>query len=498
MAGAFPWRLIRGVPRDVCRQGEVRTNSPSRSPQDQDLDSLDRLLLEPDGPTIPARALRTAREDQGLSLPQAEEGTRISAEYLDALERDAPTDAFPSSTYARLFLRTYARFLGLEEESLLEAFRARHGADRSTPPAPLPDTTRVPPISRSDEPAGIHPEIVSASSGPQLGLATEALRARVRARRRRGGGLIARVPVDVRGDAGSARLRRRRRVVIGSGAAATVAIAVLSGVLAFPVRSELNTVSPTIVAGRATPPHPLPLPRGGYTIFPDYRVVAFYGAPRTEGLGILGEGPERAVPQLLAQAEAYGADGKPILPAMELIATVAARNPGPDGMYRNRQSAGVIEGYLAAAREARMLLVLDVQPGRANFFDEVRVYRRYLEQPDVGLAIDPEWHVSPGQVPGQAIGSVDAATVNRISAWLARIVHERTSRRSSSSSTSSPRTCSRTSARSPPVPSSPRCWTWTGSAAARTRCRSTSRSTADTAVASSTGSSCITGRIPTS
>jgi len=41
------------------------------------------------------------------------------------------------------------------------------------------------------------------------------------------------------------------------------------------------------------------------------------------------------------------------------------------------------------------------------------------------LAIDPEWHVGPGQVPGQAIGSVDAATVNRISAWLARIVHER-------------------------------------------------------------------------
>jgi len=368
--------------------------------------------------------LRRAREAQGLTLAQAAEGTRIAAEYLDALERDAPPDAFPSSTYARLFVRTYARFLGLDEEPLLEAFRSRHGADRTTPPTPIPDTSRVPPVSRSDEPAGIHPEIVSSPRGPQLGLATDALRARVRARRRRGGGLIARVPVDVRGDAGSARLRRHRRVLVGSGAAATVALAVLTGVLAFPVRSELNTVSPTILSGRATPPHPLPLPRGGYSIFPEYRVVAYYGAPRTEGLGILGEGPQRAVPQLLAQAEAYGADGKPILPAMELIATVAARNPGPDGMYRNRQGAGVIEGYLAAAREARMLLVLDVQPGRATFFDEVRVFRRYLEQPDVGLAIDPEWHVGPGQEPGQAIGSVDAATVNRISAWLAGIVHD--------------------------------------------------------------------------
>jgi hypothetical protein len=109
---------------------------------------------------------------------------------------------------------------------------------------------------------------------------------------------------------------------------------------------------------------------------------------------------------------------------MELIATVAARHPGPDGMYRNRQGTGVLSGYLAAAREARMLLVLDIQPGRADFFEEVSVYRRYLEQPDVGLAIDPEWHVRPSQVPAQAVGSVDAATVNRISAWLASIVRQ--------------------------------------------------------------------------
>jgi len=423
IAGAFPWRLNRAS-RVRRAEERVRTNRPNRSSRDHDLVLEDPFLLEPLAAAIPAQVLRRAREAQGLTLAQAAEGTRIAAEYLDALERDAPPDAFPSSTYARLFVRTYARFLGLDEEPLLEAFRSRHGADRTTPPTPIPDTSRVPPVSRSDEPAGIHPEIVSSPRGPQLGLATDALRARVRARRRRGGGLIARVPVDVRGDAGSARRRRHRRVLVGSGAAATVALAVLTGVLAFPVRSELNTVSPTILSGRATPPHPLPLPRGGYSIFPEYRVVAYYGAPRTEGLGILGEGPQRAVPQLLAQAEAYGADGKPILPAMELIATVAARNPGPDGMYRNRQGAGVIEGYLAAAREARMLLVLDVQPGRATFFDEVRVFRRYLEQPDVGLAIDPEWHVGPGQVPGQAIGSVDAATVNRISAWLAGIVHD--------------------------------------------------------------------------
>jgi transcriptional regulator with XRE-family HTH domain len=388
--------------------------------------SDDRFVLPSVPVATPADALRQGRERRGLTLEQAAEGTRISAEYLEALERDAPMDAFPSPAYARLFLSSYARFLRLEEEPLLAVFRARQGPAPGSPPSPLPGTARLLPVGhpRRDEPVGIHPEIVTSARSPQIPLSADALRAKVRARRRTRGGIISRVPVDIRRDAGSARMRRHRRHAVEAAAAAAVSLAVVGAVLAFPVRSALTTVSPTIVAGRATPPHPLPLPRGGYTIFPAYRVVAFYGAPRTEALGVLGEGPEQAVPKLLAQAEAYGADGTPILPAMELVATVASNHPGPDGLYRNRQSAGVIEGYLAAAREARMLLVLDIQPGRASFFDEVRAFRRYLEQPDVGLAIDPEWHVGPTQVPAHAIGSVDAATVNRISAWLAEIVRE--------------------------------------------------------------------------
>ena len=47
--------------------------------------------------------------------------------------------------------------------------------------------------------------------------------------------------------------------------------------------------------------------------------------------------------------------------------------------------------------------------------------RRYLREPDVGLALDPEWHVGPTEIPGQVIGSVDAAAVNQISAELSRL-----------------------------------------------------------------------------
>jgi hypothetical protein len=42
----------------------------------------------------------------------------------------------------------------------------------------------------------------------------------------------------------------------------------------------------------------------------------------------------------------------------------------------------------------------------------------------VGLALDPKWHVAPGEVPGVDVGSIDAKTINRIGAYLARLVRQ--------------------------------------------------------------------------
>ena len=166
------------------------------------------------------------------------------------------------------------------------------------------------------------------------------------------------------------------------------------------------------------------LPRGGREIFPRYRVVAFYGAPQAAALGVLGVGtPDAAATKLAAQARAYAhRGGRPVLPALELIATVASGAPHSDGRYRYRQSQSTIGGYLAAARRAHALLLLDIQPGRASFMSEVRLYRSFLEQPDVSLALDPEWHVGPGEIPGKQLGSVDASEVNQVSTYLAGIV----------------------------------------------------------------------------
>jgi hypothetical protein len=91
-------------------------------------------------------------------------------------------------------------------------------------------------------------------------------------------------------------------------------------------------------------------------------------------------------------------------------------------MYRFRQPDRIICRYLKAAKRAGALLILDIQPGRSSFVAEVRRLRTYLRDPHVGLALDPEWKMGPGEVPGQVIGHTDAATVNRVSAYVAGIV----------------------------------------------------------------------------
>ena len=215
------------------------------------------------------------------------------------------------------------------------------------------------------------------------------------------------------------RLQRQRKIV------GVVALSLL-GLVLLAVATFGGGDGSSADVQEAKAKEPPQLPRGGRAIFPRHRVVAFYGAPQDDELGALGIGtPAQAARRLERQARPYRAGGKPVLPAFELIATVADAAPGPSGKYRSRQSARVIDRYLAAARKAKMLLVLDIQPGRADFLTEVKVFRRWLEQPDVSLALDPEWHIGPGEVPGRTIGSVDASDVNAVSAYLAGIVRRR-------------------------------------------------------------------------
>jgi hypothetical protein len=217
---------------------------------------------------------------------------------------------------------------------------------------------------------------------------------------------------------------RRRRIV-----AALLGVTLLA-VLLLLVRAlggGEDTPGATRQAVRASAtPKPPELPGGGRRLLPDRRIVAFYGAPQAAELGQLGIGtPASATRKLVKQARPYIRKTRPVLPAMELITVVAAAHPGEGGRYNTRQEPKIINRYLRAARKAKALLILDIQPGRSDFFTETVRLKKWLKEPDVSLAIDPEWRMGPGQVPGQVIGSVQAREVNATSAWLAKLVKER-------------------------------------------------------------------------
>jgi hypothetical protein len=215
----------------------------------------------------------------------------------------------------------------------------------------------------------------------------------------------------------AATYRRRRLTALG--------VLVLLGVGAWLLLrgSAGEERAPRREASRPAAEKQAELPRGGRRLLPDRRIVAFYGAPQDRELGELGVGtPASAARRLERQARGYARPDRPVLPAMELIAVTAAAHPGEGERYNTRQDAAVIDRYVRAARKARALLVLDIQPGRSDFFTEAQRLERWLAEPDVGLALDPEWRMAPGQVPGQVIGRVDAREVNAVSEWLSRIV----------------------------------------------------------------------------
>ncbi len=169
----------------------------------------------------------------------------------------------------------------------------------------------------------------------------------------------------------------------------------------------------------------LELPRGGRRLFPAFTAVALYGSHATPRLGVLGEGTRReAAERLLAFAAPFDRPGRPVLPVMEVIVDVATSGAGADGDYSNPSTDAEVEEWIAVAREIGAYVVLDIQPGRSDFLPLVQRYERFLREPDVGVALDPEWRMGPDERPGDRVGSVDAAEVNRVVEYVAGLVRE--------------------------------------------------------------------------
>lgn len=156
-------------------------------------------------------------------------------------------------------------------------------------------------------------------------------------------------------------------------------------------------------------------------IFPKYQLVAYVGLPGSPALGPLDKDLDAKAAKLEKLSQAYAA-GRTPQPVLELIAVVARGSRGKDGLYRGRLPDSAIEEYLTVARKHRMLLLLDIQPGRAKILPEVKRLERWLKEPDVGLAFDPEWAVGPGQVPGRVFGHTTGAELDGIASYLSGLV----------------------------------------------------------------------------
>jgi cytoskeletal protein RodZ len=86
--------------------------------------------------------LQRARQARGLTLEEVERDTRISRRYLQALENEN-FGLLPAPVYARGFLRTYARYLGLEPANLLPLFPVGYVEEPALQPWPKVKTPRT-------------------------------------------------------------------------------------------------------------------------------------------------------------------------------------------------------------------------------------------------------------------------------------------------------------------------------------------------------------------
>jgi cytoskeleton protein RodZ len=68
--------------------------------------------------------LREARVRRNLTLQQVEEDTKIRVRYVQAMENE-DFDVMPGATYVKGFLRTYADYLALDPDVIVDEYRSR-------------------------------------------------------------------------------------------------------------------------------------------------------------------------------------------------------------------------------------------------------------------------------------------------------------------------------------------------------------------------------------
>jgi hypothetical protein len=179
------------------------------------------------------------------------------------------------------------------------------------------------------------------------------------------------------------------------------------------------TLAPTLAPTPTAQPVRLP------ALLPEHRILSYYGNPLAKGMGILGEvPPDQMLKRLKQQIAVYTANdaSRPFVPALELVTPAAQGLAGEDGLYRARMKPEVINQVADWAEANDALLILDVQIGLSTVPEEVDALMPYLRRPYVHLALDPEFAIPSGHIPGEVVGTLDASAVDGAVRTLSEIV----------------------------------------------------------------------------
>ncbi|MHB8684858.1 MAG: hypothetical protein ACYC9X_11115 [Dehalococcoidia bacterium] len=151
-------------------------------------------------------------------------------------------------------------------------------------------------------------------------------------------------------------------------------------------------------------------------------VVSYYGTPQAPSMGILGqEAPEQAADLLAERAARFRflTRSWEVLPALHLVYAVAQPDAGAGSLqYLDDRT---VRQFIALARRRGFAVILDLQIGHSNALAEVQRVAPYLREPDVFVALDPEFALPSSATPGDRIGSIDAADINAVQAYLAQL-----------------------------------------------------------------------------
>ncbi len=161
-------------------------------------------------------------------------------------------------------------------------------------------------------------------------------------------------------------------------------------------------------------------------ILPGHRIVAYYGNPLSKRMGALGEFPkDEMLRRLKFEVDRWEkADPSlPVQPALHLIAVVAQGEPGKAGQYRMVMPDKIVNEVYDWAKENKAILFIDIQTGHSDIRSILPRFEWLLKNPDVHLAIDPEFNlIKSGNRPGSKIGTYDAADANYAIGFLKDLV----------------------------------------------------------------------------